>query len=289
MAFRRRLIVMIAAASPSRFSACDRPPACVTLFLAPREGSIGTWLVDGERAPFHSAASRRTIANSTARVPLLIRPYPPRHHTLMRYMPHPLKEGLYPIVFDNEKSHIGRAEREILAPVLDRKFVFKCPLLYMTFPTPYDHADRVVGPLSSLPCQAWHGYGVSNARHGEVKGCRRACERTPLRGHRRAPPSVVIRRALTRADELRNDLQLLTTNDVSRPTIERLRTCIAIIVLFIFYREVGRESSVLLMVTSSLLSKAESSCTTTTKGTTRRSSRLPPIVCCSRGCSPSNR
>jgi hypothetical protein len=26
---------------------------------------------------------------------------------------------------------------------------------------------------------------VSNAHHGEVRGCRRACERTPLRGRRR--------------------------------------------------------------------------------------------------------
>jgi hypothetical protein len=26
-----------------------------------------------------------------------------------------------------------------------------------------------------------HGYGVSNAHHGEVRGCERACERNPLR------------------------------------------------------------------------------------------------------------
>jgi hypothetical protein len=55
----------------------------------------------------------------------------------------------------------------------------------MAFPTSADPADRAVGPLSPLPCQAWHGYGVSNAHHGEVRGCRRACERTPLRGRRR--------------------------------------------------------------------------------------------------------
>jgi hypothetical protein len=32
--------------------------------------------------------------------------------------------------------------------------------------------------------QAWHGYGFSSAYLGEVRGCRRACERTPLRGRR---------------------------------------------------------------------------------------------------------
>ena len=39
--------------------------------------------------------------------------------------------------------------------------------------------------LLALPCQTWHGYGVSCAHHGEVRGCRRACERTPLRGRSR--------------------------------------------------------------------------------------------------------
>jgi hypothetical protein len=54
----------------------------------------------------------------------------------------------------------------------------------MAFPTIADRADRSAGPLSPLPCKAWHGYGVSNAHYGEVSECRRACERTPLRGRR---------------------------------------------------------------------------------------------------------
>jgi hypothetical protein len=95
----------------------------------------------------------------------------------------PLEVGLYSGVSVREK-HIGRAEREILVPVLHRNYVFKSPL-YMAFPTAPDPADRASGPLSPLPCQAWHGYGVSNAHHGEVRGCRRACDRTPLRGRRR--------------------------------------------------------------------------------------------------------
>jgi hypothetical protein len=46
-AFRRRLIPRIAAASHSRSSACDRPPACALSCLTHREGSAGTRLVDG--------------------------------------------------------------------------------------------------------------------------------------------------------------------------------------------------------------------------------------------------
>jgi hypothetical protein len=72
--------------------------------LAPREGLTGTWL-DGERAPFQGAASRLTIASFNARAPPLIRPYPPRHQTLLGYMPHPLKVGLYAVVSDHEKTY----------------------------------------------------------------------------------------------------------------------------------------------------------------------------------------
>jgi hypothetical protein len=69
-------------------------------------------------------------------------------------------------------------------PVSHRNYFFKSPM-YRAFPTTDDHADRVVGPLSPLPYQAWHGYGVSSAHHGEVRVCRRACQRTPLQGRRR--------------------------------------------------------------------------------------------------------
>jgi hypothetical protein len=104
MAFRWLLILRIAAASPSRFYACDRPPTCVMSCLAPREGSTDTWLVDGERAHFHGVASRLTIASSNARVPPLFRPYPLRHQTLLRYKPHPPKARLYSLEYDREKN-----------------------------------------------------------------------------------------------------------------------------------------------------------------------------------------
>jgi hypothetical protein len=86
------------------------------------------------------------------------------------------------------KKHIGRPEREILVPVLQRNYFFKSPM-YMASPTAVDPADRGVGPLSPLPCQAWHGYRVSSAHHGEVRGCRRACERTPSGAAAAAPPA----------------------------------------------------------------------------------------------------
>jgi hypothetical protein len=74
----------------------------------------------------------------------------------------------------------GRSWRRYVTEII----LFKSPL-YMAFPTAADFADRAVGPLSPLPCQAGHGYGVSSAHHGEVRRCRWACERTPLRGRRR--------------------------------------------------------------------------------------------------------
>jgi hypothetical protein len=61
--------------------------------------------------------------------------------------------------------------------------------MYRAFPTAADPADRAVGPLSPLPCQAWHGYGVCSAHHGEVRGCRRDCERTPSGVAAAAPPA----------------------------------------------------------------------------------------------------
>jgi hypothetical protein len=73
-------------------------------------------------------------------------------------------------------------------PVLYINNFFKSPL-YRAFPTTADPADRAVDPPSPLSCQALHGYGVSSAHHGEVRGCRRACERTPLGAAAAAPPA----------------------------------------------------------------------------------------------------
>jgi hypothetical protein len=115
-------------------------------------------------------------------------------------MPHPSKqECIHEYLY--VKKHIGRAEREILVPVSHRNYFFKSPM-YMAFPTVADPADRAVGPLSPLPCQAGHGYGVSSAHQWEVRGCRRACERTPLRGRRRCAASGRLLAAYTLRDNM---------------------------------------------------------------------------------------
>jgi hypothetical protein len=79
------------------------------------------------------------------------------------------------------------AEQEILAPVAYNSYFFQKALCTWPFLTA---ADRKSALSSPLPYQVWHGYGVSSAHHGEVMGCQRACERTPLRGRRRCAAGV---------------------------------------------------------------------------------------------------
>jgi hypothetical protein len=95
---------------------------------------------------------------------------------------------MYFVVSECEKTYrTGRAGD--LGAGIAQKLFFQKPSL-QAFPTAADPADRAVGPLSPLPRHAWHGYGVFSAHHREVRGCRRACERTPLRGRRRRAPQL---------------------------------------------------------------------------------------------------
>jgi hypothetical protein len=184
MAFRRRLIMRIAVASRSHSSACDRPPACAMSCLTP-PGSF-EWHMAGRRPA--SALSWRC--------------FPVGHHQLQH--PRPTADPAVPSSPSNALGLQAPPPRSRNVPnnMRPRKNIsdgpsgrswcrycteivyFKGPL-YMAFPTAVDPADRAVGPLSPSPCQGWHGYGVSNAHHGEVRGCRRASERTTLRGRRR--------------------------------------------------------------------------------------------------------
>jgi hypothetical protein len=91
---------------------------------------------------------------------------------------------MYPIVLDCEKTYRTARAGDRGAGIAQKIFFYKALCTWLSPAVAYS-ADRVVGPLSPLPCQAWHGCGVSSARHMEVRGCRRACERTPLRGSRR--------------------------------------------------------------------------------------------------------
>jgi hypothetical protein len=96
----------------------------------------------------------------------------------------PPQEGLYPVVLDCEKTYRTARAGDLGAGIAQKLLFLKSPM-YMAFSTATYPADRAVGPLSPLPCQAWHGCGISSAHHGEVRGCRRACGRDPLRGRRR--------------------------------------------------------------------------------------------------------
>jgi hypothetical protein len=78
------------------------------------------------------------------------------------------------------KKHIERAEREILVPVSHKNDFFKALCTWLSRQVLIPRIAAVATSFNPLTCQAWHGYGVSNAHHGEVRKCRRACERTML-------------------------------------------------------------------------------------------------------------
>jgi hypothetical protein len=93
--FRRRLIVRIA--SPPDLAA---PPNAIVLLavvvVLPLFGRLYVnMLVDVERAPFPSIASRLSAASSNTLNPPLIRPYPYLHHTLLKTQAPPPRMGRY--------------------------------------------------------------------------------------------------------------------------------------------------------------------------------------------------
>jgi hypothetical protein len=66
------------------------------------------------------------------------------------------------------KKHVGHAERKIPVQVYGY-YVFQNPP-YMASGQPLISRITYVGTsFSPLPCQAWHGSGVTNAHHGEVR------------------------------------------------------------------------------------------------------------------------
>jgi hypothetical protein len=86
--------------------------------------------------------------------------------------------GSYQVESNREKTYWTVRAGDLGAGIAHSLYFF-ISLMYMAFPTPVYPGVRAFGPLSPPPCQAWHSYGVSSAHHGEVRGCRRACERTP--------------------------------------------------------------------------------------------------------------
>jgi hypothetical protein len=107
-------------------------------------------------------------------------------------MPHPPKWDDILAISSLEKPYWTGRAGDLGAGIVQSSLFLQKALCTWPFPTAADRADRIAGPISPLPCQEWHGYRVSIAHHGKVRGCRRAYERTALRGRpplrrRRAP------------------------------------------------------------------------------------------------------
>jgi hypothetical protein len=79
--FRRRSILRNFAARPCRSSGCNPRMACFASYPNLIGGSTSKWLVVVQRAPCHCATNRLLAACSSARLPPLIRMYPPRRQT----------------------------------------------------------------------------------------------------------------------------------------------------------------------------------------------------------------
>jgi hypothetical protein len=124
-------------------------------------------------------------------------------------MPHPCKWDGILVVYG-----LGKADRTGRAGDLGANSVhiFSLSPPYIAFLTVANRADGIASPFGPLPSQAFHGYGVSRAYHGEARGCRRACERTPPA----RPPPLCRRRALL------YDLELVIAFSSVRVTPVRL-------------------------------------------------------------------
>jgi hypothetical protein len=108
------------------------PPVAIVLLagvvVLPSFGRLEVnMLVDVERAPYPSAASRLSAASSNTRVQPLIRPYLlSTTHYYRSNPPPPQWDGI--LVVARLEKHIGRAEREILAHVA--YYFFKNPSVH---------------------------------------------------------------------------------------------------------------------------------------------------------------
>jgi hypothetical protein len=179
----RRLILRMAAASHIRSSACDRPPASAMLCLIPGKVCLAHgWSTASER-PFLAC-------------------FPACHHQLQRLRPSadpavpssppnaPKIHALPPQ--SRNVSSIIRLRKNISDGPSGRSWRLYCTEItfskspmYMAFPTANDLADRAVGPLNPLPCQAWarlRGF-QRPPRGGE--GIPTGMRALPLRGRRR--------------------------------------------------------------------------------------------------------
>jgi hypothetical protein len=116
-----------------------------------------------------------SAASSNTLVPPLIRPYPfsPKHISQTSF-PESICEYLV------ANKHIKHTEREIHVPVYGYYVFFQnlpCMASRLLMIPRIAAAGTSFNPL---PCQAWHGYGVTNAHRVEVE--------VGADGHASAPP-----------------------------------------------------------------------------------------------------
>jgi hypothetical protein len=124
-------------------------------------------VVDAERAPFPSAATRLSAASSNTRVPPLIRPYPSHQRSISeKPPPPPYRESI--CEFSVAKKHIGLAEREILGLEYGY-YVFQNPPCIAFRQVLITRIAGTGTSFSPLPCHTWHGYKVTSAHRVEVE------------------------------------------------------------------------------------------------------------------------
>jgi hypothetical protein len=157
-----------------RSSGCDPPPSCVASSLAPGDTySSQGWRLLASAVPWRCFPvvhrqlqhPRHIAYPSVPFFAIKVSQTPPKP---------PCRESSFKYLVT--KEHIGLAEREILVLVY-RYYDFPKPSVH-GFPTYVNPADR-----SCMYFVYLHGY--KRPPHGGRGKCRRACERTPLRGCRR--------------------------------------------------------------------------------------------------------
>jgi hypothetical protein len=102
-----------------------------TFVVLPPFGRLDvSMLVDVGRAPYTSVAPRLSAARSNTRVPPLIRPYPPLHHTLLKiHAPPPKWDGVLAI-YSLKKTHRTARAGDLGAGSTHKSFIFKKPSVH---------------------------------------------------------------------------------------------------------------------------------------------------------------
>jgi hypothetical protein len=133
-----------------------------------------------------------SAASSNTLVPPLIRPYPSSPKNNPQTLFPPRRESICGYLVDEKR--IGLAERQIFVPV-HGYYIFQNP--------PYTASRQLLIPwiaavgtsFSPLPCQAWHGYGVTIAhRVGVEVGADGPASEPPSGAAAVAPPAGAIQR-----------------------------------------------------------------------------------------------